>query len=99
MNVFSYFDFHRLLPPYWIQNKRTSRDWDKHLNELLDSYPVEIVTSHVASVGGVHVWVCNFPYAYGSPYRPIEIDVLPCVKTRKRLHSLVFAALIRRARA
>jgi hypothetical protein len=99
MNVFSYFDFYRLPPPYWIQNAQTSREWDGHLNDLLNSYPVEIVTSHVAKVGGVHVWISNFPYAYGSPYRPIEFDVLPCVKTRKRLRSLVFAALIRGGRA
>lgn len=65
-----------------------SAEWDRALSAALDAGNVrfglglEGVTCHV---NGCQVWVGNWPYAYGSPYRPVEADVLPSRATAKRL--------------
>lgn len=85
-------DWQRLWPRYWLQNQRTDWEWDAILNRLLDEYPVTFATYEselTAKVGPVEVWTGNFPYAYGSAYRPNAGDGLPSVATRKRLKGLV----------
>lgn len=81
-------DWERFWPLYWFQNSQTSREWDRMLNYLLDHHEVIQDSDLSVKIGPVTVWVGNWPYAYGSPWTP-EIDVLPTVKTRKRLRSLV----------
>lgn len=39
-------------------------------------------------LGGIEVWVENWPYAYGNPYSP-KMRVLPTMKTRKRLKKMI----------
>lgn len=83
------FDWYRLLPYYQFQNCPTDWTWDKILNELLDEHGVKGLDSHTAKVGHLEVWVSNYPYAYGSPYYPTKVDIIPSVKTRKRLKSML----------
>ena len=83
-------DWLRFLPMYWIQNNPTNFDWDDKLNDLLDKNTVLISrTGYSANIGGVEVWIKNYPYAYGSPYGRWEMDVLPSISTRKRLRKAV----------
>jgi hypothetical protein len=77
-------DWMRLWPMYWLQNERTDWEWDAILNDLLDKHE-PMGESLTVKVGKVEVWVGNWPYAYGSPYGMNVKDVLPSVRTRKRL--------------
>lgn len=78
------FDWCRLLPRYWLQNEETSREWDAILNALLDAYEPENVTAHTCRLGGVEIWIQNWPYQYGYQREPAS-RALPMVRTRKRL--------------
>ena len=85
------FDWHRLFTPSaWAQNYPTCWEWDKALNELLDKHEVELQGAEV-QIGPVRVWVGNFPYSYGQPWR--VWSVLPSLKTRERLRESVRGAL------
>ena len=78
------FDWWRLLPRYWGQNYPTCREWDAVLNGLLDAFD-PAPGMHTANLGGIEVWTQNWPYAYGSQYSPLKSELLPMVRTRKRL--------------
>jgi hypothetical protein len=84
------FDWWRLVPIYWWQNEPTNREWDAMLNRLLDEHsPVKGYCT--ARLGPVDVWASNWPYAYGSAWRPVERDGLPMVRTRRRLRKMLEA--------
>ena len=84
------FEFRRLLPSYWYQNAPTNLKWDATLNEALDR-GVDSIGYCVAKVGGIDVWIENWPYAYGSHYRAFDsLDrPLPTIKTRLRLRAAI----------
>lgn len=82
-------DLSRLLPRYWIQNYPTNMEWDAMLNDLMDRYPPTDRGDYTVTFGPVEVWIENWPYAYGRIDRPTHVDLLPTVKTRKRLRRLV----------
>lgn len=81
------FDWQRLFYGPWIQNHPTDWVWDDVLNKSMDKYPVERLCSYTAKIGNITVWVGNWPYAYGYPFRPIKSEMLPSVATRKRLRA------------
>lgn len=84
------FEFRRLLPNYWYQNAPTNMKWDATLNAALDR-GVDSIGYCVANVGGIDVWIENWPYAYGSYYRGFgSLDrPLPTIKTRLRLKAAI----------
>lgn len=84
-------DWYRLLPTYWLQHTDTCEAWDAILNNALDHGPVEYNGGHTAVVSGLKVWVSNWPYAFGSPYRRGP-EPLPKVATRKRLKKAIHEA-------
>ena len=69
-----------------------SEEWDAALNRALDKHKVEFVSRYTARIGGMTLWVANYPYASGRPYGSIELDILPRRSTRKRLQHAVIAA-------
>lgn len=85
------FDWWRLLPTYWVQNRRTCWEWDQALNEAMDRFPVKKLSEQVVTIGPLSVWGENWPYAYGTPYPEDDAFgyVLPSVATRKRLRAAV----------
>ena len=36
-------------PSYWITNERVSKEWDRQLNELLDTHVFEFIPKHIDS--------------------------------------------------
>lgn len=58
---------------YICGKPRANEEWDKELNELLDSNDIEIDRDfynigdvvHVISIGTVSIWVSNYPYNFG----------------------------------
>ena len=88
-------DWHRLLPLYWLQNEPTDQGWDQALNMLLNKHEPEVGNGpHTVTIGGVEVWIGNWPYAYGKAYGK-HSSGLPTVVTRKRLRKAVDAARLR----
>lgn len=77
-------DWYRLLPQYWSQSAPTCKVWDAKLNKLLDEHEL-IIGNGGGKLGGVAVWLENYPYAYGANYPKWE---LPTVKTRLRLRKI-----------
>lgn len=81
--------FYRLIrPAFWIQNHRTSYQWDALLNQLLDSSP-EIkrgFTGCTHFINGVEIWTENYPYAFGGPRFS---RLIPRPKTRVRLREVI----------
>lgn len=85
-------DWSRLLPSYWIQNYPTNMFWDRFVAEAISRGEVEAESPCRAKVGGVSVWVGNWPYAYGYPYNvPGLSEVMPTVATRKRLRDMLMS--------
>lgn len=83
-------DWYRLLPHYWIQNYPTCEFWDCKLNKLLDENELVVDGLYRGTLGGVDVWLGNFPYAYGTTY---PNGTLPTVKTRLRLRKIHMESL------
>lgn len=79
-------DFYRLLPPFWIQNYPTCREWDAMLNRLMDEREPTNKTPYTVNFGDIEVWIGNYPYSYGGIYK---VDLLPKVATRRRLKRLM----------
>lgn len=89
--------FYRLLRPrHWLRNYKTCKEWDSFLNELLDSNLVEKERNCSVKIGEVGVWISNYPYAYGSPYSPYELDILPKPRTVDRLRKREVEDMIRK---
>lgn len=82
-------DWQRLIPRYWMQNYPSDKEWDKILNHLMDTCEPEFDHMTVR-FGPIEVWVSNYPYAFGYPYRHKQ-EYLPYVRTRKRLKKIVDA--------
>jgi len=66
---------HRLYP--------YSAEWDKKLNELMDSHKFVRVDDFTVMIGDVEVWIENKPYADFKPYNP-HLNVSPSRKTLRR---------------
>jgi hypothetical protein len=82
-------DWQRLLRGPWIQNAKTDWLWDELLNKALDQHGATRSSSYTAKVGSMEVWIGNWPFAYGSPHRPHEAEMMPSVKTRRRLRAML----------
>lgn len=50
-------------PRCWIQSGKYSAEWDKALNNLMTTDNFDWYCERRASIGGVHIWVDNHPYA------------------------------------
>lgn len=71
--------FYRLLRPrHWLRAYPTSLTWDAFVLRAIASGDVERICDYTAKVGGVMVWVANFPYGYGRRYPG---EVLPRAST------------------
>ena len=64
------------------------REWDRILSTALDEGTVRFEISPLldvsAYVGDCEIWLRNWPYAYGHPYRP-RANVLPSWRTARQL--------------
>jgi hypothetical protein len=92
------FDYHRLLPPYWLQNYPTNWEWDAILNNAMDTGKIRVLSPWTADVGGFEVWVANWPYSFGKMdgWKGDNYG-LPSVATRKRLRSMLLRAIAKEA--
>ena len=71
---------------FWLMNNPYSREWNNQLNALLDSCVFEGGRPpYTANLGGVEIWIANYPYAAFSPYNP-HLDVRPSRMTILRAH-------------
>ena len=70
-------DFFRVLftPSVWHQMYPYSSLWDKYLSDLLEKHDFECVTKHTAKIGGITVWIANYPHTCFFPYESEEIRV------------------------
>lgn len=60
-------------PSCWLQNYLYSSNWDKLLNELMETHTFTNVTEYTANLGNVRVWIENYPYAAFTPDRSIKV--------------------------
>jgi hypothetical protein len=72
--------------------------WDAFVLDAVSRGDVERIDQYTAKVGGVSVWVENYPYAFGYPSQP-EIGVLPKLSTRRALFQALVLATIKGAKA
>lgn len=79
------------MPHYWIMNQKLNKQWDEKLNKLLDEFDVEELTGFTCVVGGVKVWISNYPYSFGMPYLTVhrEYSFRPRRRTIERLKKRV----------
>lgn len=58
------------MPGTWIRNRAASKELSDLINNLLDNPKVviTIMSKYVANVGGVNLWIENYPYSYGCVY-------------------------------
>ena len=87
------YDFYKLLPKYWYQNNPTDWEYDRVLNELLDTKPTitELTEYTITFNNAIKIWIGNFPNAYGGLYinnSEALIGNLPSVSTRLRLQKI-----------
>lgn len=53
-------------PNIWIRMGTCSRQWDAVLNSALNTGALERVDKYTCMIGGIEVWIANYPYSYGS---------------------------------
>jgi hypothetical protein len=79
------------LNPRWVSmNNRYDYEWDVFLTTALDLNMLKIYDLS-AAIGDRHVWVGNFPYAYGMEVSRFSVGDLsgrPSFRTIKRLRAL-----------
>ena len=85
-------DWYRFLPQYWIQSDPTCKLWDAKLNKLLDEHELIVISNCRGKLGGVEVWLENYPYGYGS-LAGTSGGALLMVKTRLRLRKIHMESL------
>ena len=80
-------------PEFWRMEYPYSRKWDIMLNEMLDKEDnIKIISECTARVGGIDVWICNYPYGYGIPR---ILDVRPSRATIERLQEEIIRTSIK----
>ena len=87
------YDFYKLLPKYWYQNNPTDWEYDRVLNELLDTKPTitELTEYTITFNNAIKIWIGNFPNAYGDLYYSSNVGEhggLPSVSTILRLQKI-----------
>lgn len=56
-------------PTYWIKlGDGTNWEWDKIVRKALSTGDIKYVNRHKAQIGGIPIWIENYPYAYGGHY-------------------------------
>ena len=55
-------------PDYWHQIYPYNEEWDRKLNELLDTEKFIRIDGYTAKLGEQQVWIANHPYASMRPY-------------------------------
>jgi hypothetical protein len=84
-------------PLYWIMNHGYNHDWNKKLNELLDSNNVDFLfSSYRVDIGDSDVWIGNYPYSYGTT-KVMGREVRPSRRTILRLKKVVDLAMLSEA--
>ena len=78
-------------PRFWLRNERVSREWGELLEAQLDVSDISALGPLYANIGGVKVWIENWPYAYGSR---AHSSCLPPRRTAIRLRKAVDSALL-----
>jgi hypothetical protein len=68
--------FYWFNPYAYISNYKTYKALSKKINQLLDDPNIELVIEgdYVIILGGLRLWVGNFPYAYGSFHNSYRIE-------------------------
>lgn len=84
-NIRGFFKY-LLRPRFWFRNYSFNADWDRRLNEILDSPEFENMDNYWAEINGVKIWIANYPYAYGQLG---GTEVMPSRETVERLHKAV----------
>lgn len=57
------------MPHYWIMNYSYSKEWDKTLNKLLDTFNfMPDCDEYTATIGNQLIWIENYPCACFTPY-------------------------------
>src|SRR5690625_4096875 len=80
-------------PKFWVMSHPYSREWDIKLNELLDKENnVRVINECWADVGGMKVWICSYPYGFGTPK---QLEVRPSRATIERLQEEVIRAVMK----
>ena len=69
-------------PSFWVQNYPTDYEYDYYLNKLMDEKGVPWSGGAKVSYENFDLWVCNWPYAYGTT---MDGEVLPAPLTRVRV--------------
>jgi len=70
-----------------FRNYRVDKRWDKKLNHIIDNWKsFKRISDYTVLINNIEIWVRNWPYAYGNPYR---IDVLPKRKTALKLRIFI----------
>jgi hypothetical protein len=60
----------------YLRNYKVSKVLSKKINELLDDPDTELIIQceYMICLGGLTLWVGNYPYAYGNYHKPYQIE-------------------------
>lgn len=65
---------------------RYSEEWDKKLNELMETKKFQFIDRFTAKLGNFEIWVSNHPYGSFAPYFKGNCDMLPKRSTALLAH-------------
>lgn len=75
-------------PAYWVSNNSISKPWDRRLRTLIkEGAEVTNADDFTVDLGGITIWVSNYPYAYGNK-RHVS-SFLPTRRTRYLLRDYI----------
>jgi hypothetical protein len=60
----------------YLRHYKVSKALSKKINELLDDPNTELIIQceYMICLGGLTLWVGNYPYAYGNYHKPYQIE-------------------------
>jgi hypothetical protein len=55
-------------PRFWVMLESYNEAYDRDLNNALDKYDFKAIDKYTADLGGVEIWIGNYPYSSMVPY-------------------------------
>lgn len=62
-------------PKWWIMNHPFNKELDELLISKINNYEITDLNGYTCKIGGIEVWIKNYPYAYGRIYNGLNGDL------------------------
>lgn len=87
--------FRILRPKFWRQNYPTCDLLSAAIERAIDSKsPVKFISTYAIEMGGLQLWVGNYPYAFGHMVN-MGFEEIPTARVRAKLKKYITEAVLK----